>query len=202
MAIFLIRHGETAANAARMLQTPDVPLSRRGLAQAERLADRLSREPIDGILTSNFERAVMTAERVRAATGAPLILEPLLQERNFGALRGTAYTELDEDPFGPDYVPPGGESWEALHARVDAAWERVRDEAGATAGDLVVVTHGLVCWSLVSRHLELAEDVAPLRFGNTSLTLLEADPPYRVRLLDCTAHLEAAETSDESSGRA
>ena len=66
----------------------------------------------------------------------------------------------------------------------------------------MVVTHGLVCWSLVSRHLELAEDVAPLRFGNTSLTLLEADPPYRVRLLDCTAHLEAAETSSESSGRA
>ena len=185
-----------------MLQTPDVPLNERGLAQAERLAGRLSRESIGGILSSDFERAVMTAERVRAATGAPLILEPLLQERNFGALRGTAYTELDEDPFGPDYVPPGGESWEALHARVDAAWERVRDEAGATAGDLVVVTHGLVCWSLVSRHLELAEDVAPLRFGNTSLTLLEADPPYRVRLLDCTAHLEAAETSDESSGRA
>jgi broad specificity phosphatase PhoE len=202
LAIFLIRHGETAANAARVLQTPDAPLSSRGLAQAERLAGRLAGESIGGILSSDFQRAVMTAERVRAATRAPLALEPLLQERNFGALRGTPYAELDEDPFGPDYVPPGGESWQALHVRVDAAWKRVRAEAAATRGDLVVVTHGLVCWSLVTRHLELGEEPAPVRFGNTSVTLLEAEPPYRVRLLDCTAHLDEARSSSPRSGLA
>ena len=32
MQIFLIRHGETAANAARIVQTPDTPLSERGIA--------------------------------------------------------------------------------------------------------------------------------------------------------------------------
>jgi probable phosphoglycerate mutase len=190
MAIFLVRHGETAANAARVLQTPDVPLSERGLVQAERLAARLAGEAIGAIVSSDYTRAVMTAERVRAATKAPLVLEPLLRERNFGALRGTPYAELEEDPFGPDFVPPGGESWQALHARVDEAWARVRSQAAATAGDLVVVTHGLVCWSLVSRHLALGGGVAPQRFGNTSVTLLEVDPPYRVRLLDCTAHLD------------
>jgi broad specificity phosphatase PhoE len=42
MPILLIRHGETDSNAARIVQTPDVPLSARGVAQAERLARRLA----------------------------------------------------------------------------------------------------------------------------------------------------------------
>ncbi len=196
--IFLIRHGETAANAARVLQMPDTPLSPRGIEQAERLAARLAVESIGTILSSDFSRAAMTAQRLREATGAPLTLEPLLQERSFGALRGRAYADLDEDLFGPDYVPPGGESWQALHDRVDAAWERIRAAAAAAPGHLAVVTHGLVCGSLVSRHLALGPDPPPLRFGNTSLTLVEVEPPYRVRLLNCTAHLDARRGDPQS----
>ncbi len=189
MAIFLVRHGETAGNAARVFQTPEVPLSERGLEQARRLARRLAGERVGAILSSDFARAVATAEQVGLATGAPVALDPLLQERNFGALRGLAYAELDQDPFAADYVPPGGESWQALHARVDTAWERIRATARLTAGDLVVVTHGLVCWSLVARHLALGDGEAPTRFDNTGVTVLDADPPFLVRLLNCTAHL-------------
>lgn len=188
--MFLVRHGETAGNAARVLQTPDVPLSERGLAQAERLARRLSEARVGLILSSDFARAVMTAERVRDATGAQISPEPLLRERSFGDLRGTPYAELREDPFAPDYVPPGGESWQALHDRVDRAWERIRRALATRDGDLVVVTHGLVCWSLVTRHLELGGRQAPLRFRNTSVTQLDPEPPWRVRVLDCVAHLE------------
>ena len=112
-----MRHGETASNAARILQTPDIPLSERGLAQAERLAERLAGLGVAAILTSDYARARMTAERVRAATGAPLEEWPELRERNFGALRGRAYAELGFDPFAPDYAPPEGESWPAFHAR-------------------------------------------------------------------------------------
>ena len=39
--IYLIRHGETALNANRTLQPAATPLSERGLAQAQRLAERL-----------------------------------------------------------------------------------------------------------------------------------------------------------------
>src|SRR5437667_456679 len=42
MAIYLIRHGETDANAARVVQLPTVPLSERGRDQATRLAARLA----------------------------------------------------------------------------------------------------------------------------------------------------------------
>lgn len=188
--IVLVRHGETAGNAARVLQTPDTPLSEAGLDQAERLARRLAALGVERILSSDYARARMTAERVRAATGAGLELDPGLRERSFGDLRGRAYAELGFDPFAPDYVPPGGESWEDLHARVDAAWQRIAALAERGSGALVVVTHGLVCHSLVRRRLALPADLGPVTgFANTAVTLADRAAPWTVRLLACTAHL-------------
>ena len=155
MAIFLIRHGETLGNAARIVQRPEIPLSPRGVAQAERLAQRLERAGIARMLASDLTRAVMTAEHLRQVTGLPIELDPLLQERNFGDVRGTPYADLGFDLFAPDYAPPGGETWEVFHSRVDRAWARVQEAAAATDGHLAVVTHGLVCRSLAARHLVL-----------------------------------------------
>ena len=191
MSIFLIRHGETPGNARRIVQRPGIPLSPRGIAQAERLARRLGREGIARILSSDLARAVMTAARLRQVTGAPVQFDPLLQERNFGDLRGTAYADLGFDMFAPDYAPPNGETWEVFHARVDRAWALVQETAAATSGHLAVVTHGLVCRSLASRHLILpaGQDV-PERWENAALTIIEGPAPWRVRLLNCIAHLE------------
>ena len=196
MAIYLIRHGETVGNAARVVQHPDAPLSPRGVAQAERVAARLAAEGIARIVASDYARARVTAERVRAATGAPLTIEPLLRERNFGDVRGTAYADLGFDLFAPDYAPPNGETWEVFHARVDRAWGRVQAFAEAAGGHLAVVTHGLVCRSLAGRHLLLADGCgAPERWENTSVTIVECPAPWRVRLLNCVAHLDEEETA-------
>ena len=192
MAIVLVRHGETASNAQRVLQHPETPLSERGLAQARRVAERLARTRVAEILASDYARALTTAELIRDACGAPLAIDALLRERNFGDLRGRAYADLGFDPFAPGYVPPAGESWDDLHRRVDRMWERVHVRAGRLAGDLVLVTHGLVCHSLVSRRLDLAGAVCgPGRFANTSVTIVDAAPPWRLQLLGCIAHLDA-----------
>lgn len=191
MAIFLIRHGETLGNAARVVQRPDNPLSPRGLDQAERLARRLADAGITRIVSSDLARAAMTAEPLQHATGAPLELEPLLQERSFGDLRGTAYADIEFDIFAEAYAPPNGESWEIFHARATLAWARVLALADATAGHLAVVTHGLVCRSLASRHLVLPSDQGvPERWENTSVTIADPPAPWRVRLLNCIAHLD------------
>ena len=197
MAIYLIRHGETPSNRARVVQVPETPLSERGREQAEALAARLADHPIGRLLASDLARADETAAALSRATGVPVEPEPLLQERNFGDLRGTAYADLTVDLFGPDYAPPGGESWEAFHERVDAAWSRIRTAADETEGHLAVVTHGLVLHSLSVRHLtlpaggyETGENGPPLGFGNTALSIVEATPPWRATLFGCTAHLD------------
>ena len=188
MAIYLIRHGETPGNAARVVQTPDTPLSPRGIDQAERLARRLAGEGIAQVLASDLRRAAMTAAPLAAATGAPIEYAPILQERNFGDVRGTPYAELGFDLFAPAYVPPGGEGWEAFHARVDAAWLLICAAAAAAPGHLAVVTHGLVCHSLALRHLP--GERAPAPVPNTALTIVDPTPPLRVWLRNCTSHLD------------
>jgi broad specificity phosphatase PhoE len=201
--LFLVRHGETEGNALRIVQRPDILLSPRGVMQAERLARRLASQGIVRIVSSDYARAAATAEHLRRATGAPLSFEPLLQERSFGDLRGRPYSELGFDMFEPDYAPPNGETWPVFHERVDRAWARVQALAAESGGNLAVVTHGLVCRSLAARHLILPQgESAPERWENTSLTIVDWPAPWRVRLLNCAAHLagmEAAPPADSGA---
>jgi probable phosphoglycerate mutase len=199
MAIFVVRHGETELNAARIIQMPTTPLSDRGRRQARRLAARVAPLGVARILTSDFVRAVETAEAIATLTGAPIAIDPLLRERDFGDIRGTPYNELGRDPFAPDYHPPNGESWPMFHERVAAAWDVVARLAADTVGNLAVVTHGLVCRVLVDRHLALPIGAsAPELWGNTALTEIEAAAPWQIRTLACVAHL----SSDDAPGGA
>jgi probable phosphoglycerate mutase len=188
MTIVLVRHGETAGNAARVLQTAD----ERGILQAERLAERLASHGFTHIVCSDLLRARMTAAPISARSGLAIEETPLLQERNFGDLRGTAYSDLRENPFGPDFAPPNGEDWRAFYARVAEAFDFIVARRRALPGPLVVVTHGLVCRAMVERHARLpAGSIAPERFDNTSVTVLAHAAPHEPELINCTRHLVA-----------
>src|SRR5580698_4388618 len=203
MAILLVRHGETDGNAARVLQRPDVPLNDRGLRQAEQLARRLSALGFARILCSDLLRARMTAAPLAARSGIAIEESPLLQERNFGDLRGMPYAELTENPFGPDVLPPNGEDWPTFHARVAEAFAFVVRRRRNLDGALVVVTHGLVCHAMVARHAQLPKGAAvPERFDNTSVTVLHEDAPYRLGLINCTRHLQTPLETGANSGPA
>jgi probable phosphoglycerate mutase len=202
MSLYVIRHGETRSNAERVLQFPETPLSERGLAQADRMAARLREAGIQRILSSDYARARMTADALQSATGVELVEESLLRERNYGDLRGERYDDLGFNPHAEGYAPPGGESWESFHARVDRAWERLRLEIESTDAPIAIVTHGLVCMSLATRHFARGEDDVPMGFGNTSVTVVDAAPPWRIQLLNCCRHLDGAtaEAADAISG--
>jgi probable phosphoglycerate mutase len=201
MTILLVRHGETDGNAARILQRADVPLNERGMRQAEHLARRLCAHGFVGIVCSDLLRARMTAAPLAALSGIAIEENPLLQERNFGDLRGVAYAELPENPFGPDFMPPNGEDWPTFHARVSDAFAFIVSRRRGLDGPLVVVTHGLVCRALVERHTLLPEGVvAPERFDNTSVTVLHQDAPHGVNLINCTKHLMTSIAMNHDGG--
>ena len=68
-------------------------------------------------------------------------------------------------------------------------------------GDVVVVTHGLVCHSLVTRRFTFAPGLSPpAGFGNTSVTVIDPEPPWRIERVNCTAHLDA-DTAHDSRTR-
>ncbi|HEX7480542.1 MAG TPA: histidine phosphatase family protein [Polyangiales bacterium] len=203
MSILLVRHGETASNVARVLQTPETPLHERGLRQASLLAPRLAQLGVEQILCSDLTRAQMTAEPLARITGLPVVTSELLQERNFGELRGLPYSQLGGDPFAPGFAPPGGETWEQFHARTDRAFELIVQSSAALRGNLVVITHGLLCWSIVNRRARMPNDAAPPgRFDNASLSILDDAPPHWVRLANCTAHLADEDTGASPAGGA
>jgi 2,3-bisphosphoglycerate-dependent phosphoglycerate mutase len=203
MTILLVRHGETDGNAARVLQRPDVPLNERGRRQADQLAQRLCAHGFVAILCSDLLRARMTAEPLAASSGIAIEESPLLQERNFGDLRGQPYAALAEDPFGPDVAPPNGEDWRTFHARVAEAFAFIVSRRRRVNGTLVVMTHGLVCGAMVGRHaLVPGRSTVPERFDNTSVTVLHEDAPHRVSLLNCTRHLATSLEADRSGAPA
>jgi broad specificity phosphatase PhoE len=203
MTILLVRHGETAGNASRIVQRADVPLNERGIRQAEQLARRLFNHGFVHIVCSDLLRARMTAAPLAARSGIAIEESPLLQERNFGDLRGVPYAELMENPFGPDFAPPNGEDWPTFHSRVADAFDFIVSRRRSVNGTLVVVTHGLVCCALVERHALLpAGVVAPERFDNTSVTVLHEDAPHAISLINCTRHLVTALEADRDGGPA
>jgi broad specificity phosphatase PhoE len=201
--LWLIRHGETHLNAARVLQPLGTPLSERGAVQAQALGRRLAASGLAGLLSSDVLRARQTADAIAGACGLTPVLTPLLHERNFGDLRGLAYDGLGFDPFASEAAPPGGESRADFNARVQAAWREVLAQAARVGGPLAVVTHALVIreW-LVHGPLTLTAGLTlPDRLANTAVTVVEVAPPHRVTVLNCTAHLDAA-VSDSATGLA
>jgi 2,3-bisphosphoglycerate-dependent phosphoglycerate mutase len=200
MPIYLVRHGETALNASRILQPADTPLNADGLGQARALAKRLSDHPIDAIITSDLCRAVQTAEAILAErflpNPAPLALQHtrLLQERNLGALRGKPYAALGVDLLDFKEAPPGGESLAQFEARVAQAFASIVNTQHALSDQhdavLIVVSHGLVIHRIIEAHLQLAADqLPPERIANTSITIFESAPPHSLKLLNCDNHL-------------
>lgn len=135
--IIFIRHGETDWNRELRLQgQQDIPLNALGRRQAAR-----NGRAIAGILdggqwarvSSPLLRTVETTRIVLDAagrTGHPFRTDAEIRELSYGAWEGLTLPELEaHDPLGMaarerekwTYVPPGGESYAMLAARV-AGW--------------------------------------------------------------------------------
>jgi broad specificity phosphatase PhoE len=189
MTLLLIRHGETPLNAARVLQPADTPLSPRGLEQAIALAQRLAGAGIAGVVSSDLPRARQTAGAIAAACGLPITVLPLLQERNFGALRGRPYDSFEFDPLRMVDAPEGGESHAQFELRAAAAFEALLPLRRRAGGPLAVVTHGLLLRAWLQRPLQLGPLPMPTHVANTSITIVTAQPPHRVLRINDTEHL-------------
>jgi len=190
--IYLIRHGETAYNARRIVQRANTPLNACGERQAERLAVRLANAGLTRIIASDYRRARQTATALAPKGTVPLELTPLLRERGLGQLVGQPYAEAEPFFYDPKHDPPSGETWIRFLDRVSVAWARIRQAAGADgSASVAVVTHGLVCRALAEYHLELEPGATPPTwFSNASVTLIDATPPWTLRHPPCVDHLD------------
>jgi probable phosphoglycerate mutase len=214
LIVHLIRHGQ-AYNTHREPGEPypaNPPLTPVGVRQAERLAERMKRLPIDRVVSSPMLRSIETATIVGRAIGRPVEVWARCYEYRaqpgylcWGAREVLArYPELivPED-FGPDDWPYGEEPLEQAieRARAFVAW--LRDMAGAGhVKQLAVVAHGGFTRLVLAQVLdvELAR-LEPIVVDNTSLTTLRVDGAgVRVLALNDSAHLCGADVADALAG--
>lgn len=154
LELWLVRHGETAWNAAGRVQgSSDPELSAAGCEQARRLGLRLGRTTFTSVVSSDLRRAVQTARR--ALPGAPLQTDPRLRELDFGAWEGRTWGEVaaaDPDALAAWYADPyahtptGGEPYTALVKRT-RGWLETLPESGR----VLAFTHGGPIRSLLYR---------------------------------------------------
>jgi broad specificity phosphatase PhoE len=200
MSIYLIRHGETDLNVARILQPADTPLSARGLAQAHLLVARISSCGLRAIVSSHLPRALQTAREIERGCGVRIQPSELLQERNFGDLRGQPYDDLGFNPLLMSQAPGGGESAAQFSRRVAEAFRHIVGLRASMTGPLGVVTHGMVIREMLLNHVGTQEGFEiPSHLGNTSVSILAAAAPHRLLLLNCTRHLDGAHGPDDES---
>lgn len=93
MKIIMVRHGETLFNALGLTQGwCDSPLTKKGRAQAAKLAEALRDYPIDEAYSSTSDRAYETGEIVLGDRGLEIKRDKRLREMNFGVFEGTPNT--------------------------------------------------------------------------------------------------------------
>lgn len=141
MKLYMIRHGESTANAEkRHAGWAQIPLTEKGRSDALRAKKILSGVKLDKIFVSDLLRAKQTLEI--ALPGAKGIETPLLREICVGELAGLLITEAAEK-YGSDYaenraarnfLPYGGENMEMHESRIRAFKEMLEEnEASAVA---------------------------------------------------------------------
>jgi probable phosphoglycerate mutase len=147
--VVLIRHAESVWNAeGRWQGQEDPPLSARGLAQADSLAESLRDAGVLRIVTSDLRRARATAEPLARALGLELIADPRLRELDVGRWGGRTREEITRvdaellarfDGGDPEVRAGGAESLALLRARARAA---LADLAGTGSEPrIALVTH-------------------------------------------------------------
>jgi len=154
LLLFLIRHAESEANASRTFaaRVIDPPLSPKGVADAERIAERLASEGIRRIYSSPLRRALQTAQAL--ASRSHLDFEVLLdlREVDVGVLDGKSSKSkenweiyervLERWSVGDlEAAFEGGESLGEVCERAQRVLEILC--SGSDSGCIAVVTHAV-----------------------------------------------------------
>jgi broad specificity phosphatase PhoE len=181
-SIALIRHGETAWNAAARLQgTIDVPVSEQGRRALDGVARVVDDLPVDHCVSSDLQR---TRETAKLLGFDQPVLDRRWRERDLGAWSGRHKGELQavaEDQYlawrRGTFTPPEAETWPSVLTRIQEALDALRDRSGLT----IVITHGGPIRAACTVLLGVAPgSLTPVRNG--SMTWFDFDAEGHARL--------------------
>lgn len=191
--VYLVRHGESEANAVPVFQSNDSPLSEKGKQQAERIAERASALSFGALISSPLPRARDTAERISRLSERDVEYSDLFRERNkpastvdklhADAEAHSTFKAWEESLFTPGLRVEDGENFDEL---VDRAEQALAYLAERPEPAILVVTHGFFLRTLVAKAIfgtaltgeTLRHFTRHTRTENTGITALRKFSAY------------------------
>lgn len=208
MKLSVVRHGETDWNIEhRIMGHLDIGLNANGMAQAAAVAARLAGEHYDVIVSSDLQRAVVTARSIAAEhPNAVFVTDARFRERNLGIFQGLTRAqqaemypeltkEIQEDPWNAKI--PEAETRLEMGMRIREGLQDLRRRYYGKS--VLLVTHGGVFQRLTEYLNEVGCACDTEReFTNTCVFVLDFSGYVPVILKDCDAcHLGHLKTADD-----
>lgn len=200
--MYFIRHGRQDSTLCNV----DVPLAEAGRRQSELLGERLKRYNINLIYSSDYLRAVETADIINRHIDAPHLILSDLREIDFGDLTGLDDNTIHEkysdflhtrDKYLEDVSFPGGENGYQVYLRMCGAVKNIISECQNRGIDSVaIVSHGGAIRAFLAGVLGMPQQNRLLlckTFENTSISEIDYREDldrYYVERVNDYAHLE------------
>lgn len=207
--VYFVRHGESESNVKGVLLGADTPLTERGYEQANFIAERCARLPIEAIISSTMLRARETARIISEKIKIPLELSDLFVERTHPDIYlGKSYDDPEiqrvEQILRDKFTEQGfrhseEETFDDLKTRGKKALKFLEERK---EGHLLVATHGTFLHVLFSLAVfgeklsaqECHATLRTMRSANTGLTIFEhrdddQETPWSVVVWNDHAHL-------------
>ena len=201
--LYLVRHGETAANVEGLWQgrQGDDPLNERGRAQSLAAAEALADSGASAIYASDLQRAQQTAGIIAGRLGLPVQTHPGLREYGFGELEGATTSEglaqwralVDQWRTDPSAKPRGGESAAEFTQRVGEALHEIISQHPSER--VIVVAHGGSLSVGLAVVIGQPGNWRNYQMTNCGISIVQLGAEPRLLVFDQTAHLEGIGTT-------
>lgn len=185
--IYLVRHGESQSNTGPIRALPSMPLTGRGVKQAQQLAERCLKLPIETIVTGTAKRTLETSQIVAYKIQKPVECSDLFMERRKPSIQNGRFKKdpevmsidriVRENFHVPGFRYSDEENFEDLKVRAGKAlnWLKARNEEY-----ILVVTHRIIIRVLIARAiigeeltgLECEFFIRSLRMENSGMSVL------------------------------
>lgn len=177
MELYLVRHGQSKANAAHIMQGAKInrPLTEQGRAQALVAKDKLADMSFDQIYVSPLKRASETAELI-VGSRSTITIDPRLVEFDYGKWDGQSIEKLvndypeyfkDASNFGNSWQVSGGEKYSETYQRLLSFMNDLDLDA---SDNVLVVSHGMTIKLWVGLLLEIEHPERIAEPANASFT--------------------------------
>lgn len=173
-------------------------MTKNGIENAYKLAERLSDIEFSAIYSSPLERAMETAKYIKGNRNVEIHSLEGLKEMSFGLWEGLekkVLKELYEEEYfnywnRPEvYKPDGGETFEEFFMRINNSIDYILDNS--EDGNILIVSHGVAIKAIfaVINNVQLKDFWSDTYVEGTSLSILEiVNKQFEFKLKGDTSH--------------